>query len=142
VRLQPRKVNVLVVDDDSSFRSIVREVVDSTPGFVFAGEAASGEQALEMVAAFPQPDLVLMDVRMRGMSGVEAGRKIRRDFRHVEVVILSQLRDSDRREVAAALQCVVVGKESLSSEFLRAIWRKTLTRRSREERRGTFLRHE
>jgi CheY-like chemotaxis protein len=124
MRPQPRKVNVLVVDDSSSFRATAHEVVDSTPGFVFAGEAASGEQALEMIAASPEPDLVLMDVRMPGMGGIEASRKIRRDFPHVEVVILSQLRDSDRREVAAALQCVVVGKEKLSSEFLRALWQK------------------
>jgi two-component system, NarL family, invasion response regulator UvrY len=121
---RPRKVNVLVVDDNSSFRATAREVVDSTPGFVFAGEAASGEQALEMITASPQPDLVLLDVRMPGMGGIEAGRKIRRDFPHVELVILSQLRDSDRRQVAAALQCVVVGKEKLSSEFLRALWQK------------------
>jgi two-component system, NarL family, invasion response regulator UvrY len=124
MRPQPRKVKALVVDDHPSFRATAREVVDSTPGFVFAGEAASGEQALEMIAASPQPDLVLMDVRMPGMGGIEAGRKIRRDFPHVEVVVLSQLRDSDRREVAAALQCVVVGKENLSSEFLRALWQK------------------
>jgi DNA-binding NarL/FixJ family response regulator len=77
-----------------------------------------------MITASPPPDLVLLDVRMPGMGGVEAGRKIRRDFPHVEVVILSQLRDSDRREVAASLQCVVVGKEKLSSEFLRALWQK------------------
>jgi CheY-like chemotaxis protein len=124
MRPQPREVNVLVVDDKSSFRAIAREVVDSTPGFVFAGEAASGEQALEMIAASPQPDLVLMDVRMPGMGGIEASRKIRRDFPHVEVVVLSQLRDSDRSKVAAALGCVVVGKENLSSEFLRALWQK------------------
>jgi hypothetical protein len=58
------------------------------------------------------------------VGGIEAGRKTRRDFPHVEVVVLSQLRDSDRREVAAALQCMVVGKENLSSEFLRALWQK------------------
>jgi DNA-binding NarL/FixJ family response regulator len=55
MRPQPRKVNVLVVDDHPSFRATAREVVDSTPGFVFAGEAASGEQALEMIAASPNP---------------------------------------------------------------------------------------
>ena len=121
---QPRQVGVLVVDDDSSFRAIAREVVNATPGFVCAGEASSGEQALETIAAPHRPDLVLMDVRMPGMGGIEAGRKIRRDFPHVEVVVLSQLRDSDRSKVAAALGCVVVGKENLSSEFLRALWQK------------------
>jgi DNA-binding NarL/FixJ family response regulator len=121
---QPRQVSVLVVDDDSSFRAIARGVVDSTPGFACAGEASSGEQALELVAAFPRPDLVLMDVRMPGIGGIEAGREIRRDFPQVEVIILSQLQDSDRREVAAALDCVVAGKEKLSSDFLRAVWRR------------------
>jgi DNA-binding NarL/FixJ family response regulator len=55
MRPQPRKVKALVVDDHPSFRATAREVVDSTPGFVFAGEAASGEQALEMIAASPNP---------------------------------------------------------------------------------------
>jgi DNA-binding NarL/FixJ family response regulator len=121
---QPRQVGVLVVDDDSSFRAIAREVVNATPGFVCAGEASSGEQALEMIAAPHRPDLVLMDVRMPGIGGIAAGREIRRDFPQVEVVILSQLRDSDRREVAAALDCVVAGKESLSSDFLRSVWQR------------------
>ena len=120
----PRQVSILIVDDDASFRAIAREVIESTPGFACAGEASSGEQALEMLAASHHPDLVLMDVRMPGIGGIEAGREIRRDFPQVEVVILSQLRDSDRREVAAALDCVVAGKESLSSDFLRAVWQR------------------
>ena len=124
MRPQPRQVSVLVVDDDSSFRAIARAVVDATPGFACAGEASSGEQALEMLAASPRPDLVLMDVRMPGIGGIEAGRAIRRDFPQVEVVILSQLQDSDRRQVAAALECVVAGKEKLSSDFLRAVWQR------------------
>lgn len=124
MRPQPRQVRVLVVDDDSSFRAIAGEVVDATAGFVCAGEASSGEQALEMLAVFPRPDLVLMDVRMPGIGGIAAGREIRRDFPQVEVVILSQLRDSDRRAVAAELNCVVAGKESLSSDFLRSVWQR------------------
>jgi DNA-binding NarL/FixJ family response regulator len=120
----PRQVSVLVVDDDSSFRAIARGVVDATPGFACAGEASSGEQALEMLAASPGHDLVLMDVRMPGIGGIEAGRAIRRDFPQIEVVILSQLQDSDRRQVAAALDCVVAGKENLSSDFLRSVWQR------------------
>jgi two-component system, NarL family, invasion response regulator UvrY len=122
MRAQPSEVQVLVVDDDASFRAIAREVIDSTPGFVFAGEAGSGEQALRMIADSPQPGLVLMDVRMPGMGGIEAARTLRRDFPQVEVVVLSQLRDSDRRSVAAALGCVVAGKEKLSPDFLRTVW--------------------
>jgi DNA-binding NarL/FixJ family response regulator len=101
---------------------IAREVIDSTPGFACACEASSGEQALEMLAASRGPNLVLLDVRMSGIGGIEAGREVRQGFPQVEVVILSQLRDSDRREVAAALDCVVAGKESLSSDFLRVVW--------------------
>ena len=50
MRAQPSEVQVLVVDDDASFRAIAREVIDSTPGFVFAGEAGSGEHLDERPA--------------------------------------------------------------------------------------------
>jgi two-component system, NarL family, invasion response regulator UvrY len=115
-------VKVLVVDDDPSFRSAAREVVAATPGFVLAGEASSGEDALEMIGSTIHPDLVLMDVRMPGIGGAEATRRIRSEFPQMSVVVLSNLRDSDRRQMADALDCVVAGKEHLSSAFLRAVW--------------------
>src|SRR6476659_9751766 len=67
---------VLAVDDRQTFREAVRRLVAATPGMVVIGEAASGEQAVELVEEL-KPDLVLMDVRMPGIGGVSATRRIK-----------------------------------------------------------------
>ena len=68
-------VRVLTVDDQAVFRGIAREVIDATPGFESVGEAASGEEALEAVAEL-EPQLVLLDVRMPGLDGIEVARRL------------------------------------------------------------------
>ena len=68
-------VRVLVVDDQRPFRVAASAVLRRTPGFELVGEAASGEEAVERVAALA-PDLVLMDITMPGMGGIEATRAI------------------------------------------------------------------
>ena len=67
---------VVVVADQLVFRQVAREVVAATPGFEMLGEAASGEHTLEVVDRL-QPDLVLLDVRMPEMSGIEVCRELR-----------------------------------------------------------------
>ena len=81
-------VAVLVVDDQSPFRSAARSVVRATPGFEVVGEATSGEEALEQVDAL-HPALVLMDINMDGIGGIEATRRIRAAHPEVGVVLLS-----------------------------------------------------
>jgi DNA-binding NarL/FixJ family response regulator len=69
------QIRVLVADDQEPFRRAARAVVAATPGFTLVGEASSGEQAIELAAAL-LPDLVLLDVRMPGIGGVGAARRI------------------------------------------------------------------
>jgi DNA-binding NarL/FixJ family response regulator len=64
-------VRVLIVDDQELFRRAMAAVVQETPGLTVVGSAASGEESLTAVAAL-RPDLVLMDVNMPGMDGIEA----------------------------------------------------------------------
>src|ERR1700759_1223796 len=68
-----RPVRVLVVDDSVAFREGVHALIDATAGFEWIGEGASGEQGIEKVGELC-PDLVLLDVRMPGLGGVETAR--------------------------------------------------------------------
>jgi DNA-binding NarL/FixJ family response regulator len=68
-------VSVLVVDDHVQFRLTARDLVEATPGFEPLAEAASGEEALRMVENL-EPMLVLLDVRLPGMNGIETARSI------------------------------------------------------------------
>jgi CheY-like chemotaxis protein len=70
-----REVQVLVVDDQETFRLALRDLIDRVRGFTCVGEAASGEEATRAVAAL-SPHLVLMDVIMPGMGGIAAAWKI------------------------------------------------------------------
>jgi DNA-binding NarL/FixJ family response regulator len=68
-------VKVLVVDDQAPFRMAARMVIRRTPGFEVVGEATSGEDSVTMAQDL-HPDLVLMDINMGAMSGIEATREI------------------------------------------------------------------
>ncbi len=68
-------VRVLIVDDQEPFRLAARMVVDATEGFEVVGEAESGEDSVTMAAEL-QPDLVLMDVNLPGINGLDATRQI------------------------------------------------------------------
>jgi DNA-binding NarL/FixJ family response regulator len=68
-------VRVLIVDDQASFRRAARSVVELTPGFLVVGEAETGEASIDAARAM-QPDLVLMDVHLPGIDGLEASRRM------------------------------------------------------------------
>ena len=68
-------VAVLIVDDQPPFRAAARAVVDAAPGFTVVGDAESGEEAVAAVGRW-RPDLVLMDINLPGISGIEATRRI------------------------------------------------------------------
>jgi DNA-binding NarL/FixJ family response regulator len=81
-------VDVLVVDDHRAFRSVARTVVDASPGFRLIAEAASGEAAVDLVHRL-HPGLVLLDINMPGMGGIEAARQIMAGAPSTVVVLLS-----------------------------------------------------
>jgi CheY-like chemotaxis protein len=82
-------VRVLVVDDHDLPRRALAEVVAATPGFEVVGAVGSGPEALELVVSAAAPQLVLLDVQMPGMDGIETARRIGRLGRDVTVVLLS-----------------------------------------------------
>jgi two-component system invasion response regulator UvrY len=117
-----RPVPVLIVDDQAFFRVAARAVLAVTPGFAAVGEACSGEEAITRVDELA-PDLVLMDIHLPGISGIEATRQIRAAYPGVEVVLLSTYKAADLP--ADARDCgalAYVNKEDFQPEVLERIW--------------------
>ena len=117
-----RPVPVLIVDDQAFFRSAARAVLAVMPGFAAVGEACSGEEALTRVEEFV-PELVLMDIHLPGISGIEATRQIRAAHPEVAVVLLSTYKAEDLP--ADARNCgalAYLNKEDFEPEVLEQIW--------------------
>jgi DNA-binding NarL/FixJ family response regulator len=81
-------VRVLLVDDHKMVREGIAGLLENEPDIVVAGEAADGESAVKL-AGQTQPDVVVMDVALPGMNGIEATRQITRKWPHVRVIALS-----------------------------------------------------
>jgi two-component system, NarL family, invasion response regulator UvrY len=87
-------VSVVIVDDQTPFRRAARSVVGRIDGFEVVGEAASAEEALDLVDEL-LPELVLMDVNLPGINGVEATRQIVGKHPDIAVVLVSTYDASD-----------------------------------------------
>lgn len=88
------KISVLLVDDQQLMREGLRTLLELEPDLHIVGEAADGSQALARYAK-SQPDVVLMDVRMPGMDGVEATRQLRQRHGDARVIILTTFDDDE-----------------------------------------------
>jgi DNA-binding NarL/FixJ family response regulator len=97
---------VLLVDDHSLLRSGLATLIDSAPDLEVVGQAADGEQALE-VALECTPDVILMDLSMPVVDGVEATRNVLAALPDTKVVVLTSF--SDRAQVERALQAGAIG---------------------------------
>jgi len=120
---EPRApITVLAVDDQAVFRRTARSLIAATPGFEQVGEAATGTEALELAADL-RPDLVLLDVRMPEMDGIETARRLRGVLPDGVVVLVSveeapELPSSVASVGAAAYLC----KQQLSTRTLSELW--------------------
>jgi DNA-binding NarL/FixJ family response regulator len=120
---QQTPVGVLIVDDKLVFRRVARDVVEATsPDFVVLGEAGSGPQAL---AAFNElrPDLVLVDVRMDGMDGIETSKRL--TSAHPEAfVVLVTIEDplNLSSEVGFCGAADLIRKQDFRPSLLRRVW--------------------
>ncbi|MFC2035568.1 response regulator [Chloroflexota bacterium] len=89
-----KKIRVLVVDDHTLVRDGIRSLLDLVTNIEVVGEAADGKEALEQVNAL-MPDVVLMDLSMPTMTGLEATRRISKEHPKTKVLVLTQHDDSE-----------------------------------------------
>jgi DNA-binding NarL/FixJ family response regulator len=116
-------VRVLTVDDQQTFRGIARDVIAATPGFESVGEAATGEEALQAVDRLA-PRMVLLDVRMPGMDGIEVARRLRATHPETLVVLISMQESIDLPSAAQLGAGVpLVRKQDFGPRLLRELWR-------------------
>jgi DNA-binding NarL/FixJ family response regulator len=87
-------VRILTVDDHTLFREGVRAILKAVPDLEIVGEAATGEEAIDKVATLT-PDIILMDIQMPDMNGVEATHKILKKHPEIGIIILTMLEDDD-----------------------------------------------
>jgi len=130
---------VLLVDDHPLVRAGLTTLISTTDDLKVIGEAASGEQAVSMARDL-EPDVVLMDLSMPGMGGVEATRRVLDVHPQVHVVVLTSfadqervtdalaagavgylLKDCDAREVLAAIRSAALGNAPLDARVARAL---------------------
>ena len=112
---------VLLVDDNAQFRAGLRALLTTAPDLELAGEASTGQQAVALAEQL-QPDVILMDISMPGISGLEATRRTLRHSPHIAVLMLTMLEDDD--SVFEAMQAGARGyllKGALRAEILRAV---------------------
>jgi two-component system, NarL family, invasion response regulator UvrY len=115
--------SVLVVDDQAPFRLAAKAVLRRLECFELAGEASSGPEAIELVDAL-HPALVLMDINMPEMNGIEATRRIVSAHPEVVVFLCSTYDVADLPPAAAASGAsAYVNKERFGADTLRRLWR-------------------
>ncbi|HSM70134.1 MAG TPA: response regulator transcription factor [Anaerolineales bacterium] len=119
--MNPEPIHVLIVDDHEPFRTGLRTLLASLAGIELVGEAENGEDAIRLTEKY-QPDIILMDIQMPGINGIEATRHIHQSSPHIGIVVLTMFEDDD--SVFASMRAGARGyllKGADQSEILRAI---------------------
>jgi DNA-binding NarL/FixJ family response regulator len=114
--------HVLIVDDQEPFRLAARMVVDATDGFEVVGEAETGEDGVRMAHEL-NPDLVLMDVNLPGINGLEATRQILDTTARVVILLLSTYEAAEYAPRAAECGAAAyIPKSEFSPDRLEEAW--------------------
>ena len=114
-------IHILIADDHPLFRDGLRVLLESVADMQVLGEATTGHEVIAQAASL-QPDLILMDIKMPGVNGIEATRRIVQASPHIRVLILTMFEDDE--SVFAAVRAGARGyllKGAVQEETLRAI---------------------
>ena len=114
-------LRVLIADDHPLFRKGMRALLTATPGTEVVGEATTGQEAIELAAAL-QPDVILMDLQMPGINGIEATRQILHTSPNIRILVVTLFEDD--ASIFTALRAGARGyilKDAQEEEMLRAI---------------------
>jgi DNA-binding NarL/FixJ family response regulator len=115
------KIRILIADDHTLFREGLRALLNTIPDCEVVGEAATGEDVIAQAAAL-LPDVILMDVQMPGLNGIEATQRILYTSPHIGIIVVTMLEDSE--SVFAAMRAGARGyvlKGADKAEMLQAI---------------------
>ena len=115
------RIRILIADDHPLFRDGLDGLLASVPDTEVVGRAANGEEAVQLAASL-QPDVILMDIKMPGMNGLQAMREILHTSPHIGILVVSMLEDDD--SIFAAMRSGARGylpKGANQTELLRAI---------------------
>lgn len=115
------KLRILIAEDSAPFRQGLRSLLQSVDALEVVGEATSGQAAIQLAGQL-QPDIVLMDLQMPGLNGIEATRQIVYTSPHISILMLTMFEDDE--SVFAALRAGARGyllKGALKAEIVRAI---------------------
>ncbi|MBU2888048.1 response regulator transcription factor [Gilvimarinus agarilyticus] len=118
------KINILVVDDHSLVREGIITMLSIYEDFNIIGDAESGEQALEKIAE-EKPDVMLLDINMPGMNGIETAKKVLADYEGIRIIILSMEVTQDH--ISEAIKAGVAGylakdtKKEVLAEAIRKV---------------------
>ena len=124
------QVTMLVVDDQEPFREAMRELVAATAGFELVGEAASGEGAVVAIGDL-SPELVLMDIRMPGIGGIEAARRVTAARTDVAVILVSvEPLDTLPESFQGCGAAAFARKQDLRPHLLCELWAQALMARA------------
>ena len=111
------RTRVLLVDDESLVRRILKQILESYQDVELVGEAASGDEAVTAVERL-QPDIVVMDIRMPGMDGITAAREIRTKYPRMKIIGLSEHAHSYNTDAMEQAGAVGVYLKSMALEDL------------------------
>jgi DNA-binding NarL/FixJ family response regulator len=147
-----KKTNILLADDHPLMRLALRTVLEKQDDFEVVGEAGNGEEAVQMALEL-DPDVIIMDISMPLINGLEATRQIKEKCPHIAVLILTVHNDSEHvmgvlevgaagyltkdvfeQEIVHAVRGITAGEAVLSPQILEKIMHKSLQQPSKTQR--------